>query len=207
MSSRSSTSSTPKQSSCPPIDEWLVELPAEKRGEFEQLVALTDAFCDAQLNDEYKELARDMALILFSDGVPPLRGKSEAWGCAIIYTLGWVNFLTDPSNSPHLRAEEIAAGFHVSEATMHNRARTLRNGLDLVRLDPEWTLPSRLEDNPLAWLVMVNGIPVDVRMMPLEVRQIAYEKGLIPFVPGQAEPDLELLDTARTPKKRKPSST
>jgi len=27
-------------------------------------------------------------------------------------------------------------------------------------LDPEWTLPSRVGDNPLAWLIQVNGVPV-----------------------------------------------
>jgi hypothetical protein len=44
-------------------------------------------------------------------------------------------------------------------------------------------LPSRLEDNPLAWMVMVNGFIVDVRDMPREVQEEAFRKGLIPYLP------------------------
>jgi hypothetical protein len=40
-----------------------------------------------------------------------------------------------------------------------------------------------LEENPLAWIVEVNGLPVDVRMMPGEVQEEAYRLGLIPYVP------------------------
>jgi hypothetical protein len=51
-------------------------------------------------------------------------------------------------------------------------------------MSPEWTLPSRLADNPLAWLVQVNGLIVDIRRMPTEVQKRAFEKGLIPFIPA-----------------------
>jgi hypothetical protein len=40
-----------------------------------------------------------------------------------------------------------------------------------------------LNDNPLAWIVEVNGLPVDARMMPREVQEEAYLLGLIPYVP------------------------
>ncbi len=53
------------------------------------------------------------------------------------------------------------------------------------RIDPEWCLPSRLDDHPLVWMLSVNGLLVDVRWMPLEVQEIAYEKGLIPYIPGE----------------------
>ena len=39
--------------------------------------------------------------------------------------------------------------------------------------------------NPLTWMLTVNGRLQDVRYMPLEVRQIAFEKGLIPYIPGE----------------------
>lgn len=32
---------------------------------------------------------------------------------------------------------------------------------------------------------MVNGLIVDARQMPEEIQQAAYEKGLIPYIPGQ----------------------
>jgi hypothetical protein len=40
-----------------------------------------------------------------------------------------------------------------------------------------------LEEKPLVWIVEVNGLPVDVRMLPKEVQEEAYRVGLIPYVP------------------------
>jgi len=51
-------------------------------------------------------------------------------------------------------------------------------------MSPEWTLPSRLADNPLVWMLEVNGLMIDIRRAPAELQQLAYEKGLIPFIPA-----------------------
>jgi hypothetical protein len=51
-------------------------------------------------------------------------------------------------------------------------------------LSPEWTLPSRLGDNPMLWMVQVDGLIVDIRLAPIELQRLAFEKGLIPFVPA-----------------------
>jgi hypothetical protein len=55
--------------------------------------------------------------------------------------------------------------------------------IGLLLTDPRWCLPSKLADNPLVWMIQVNGVLVDVRMMPREVQEEAYRIGLIPFVP------------------------
>jgi hypothetical protein len=36
----------------------------------------------------------------------------------------------------------------------------------------------------MIWMLHVNGMLVDVRHMPREVQEIAYQKGLIPFIPA-----------------------
>jgi hypothetical protein len=36
----------------------------------------------------------------------------------------------------------------------------------------------------MAWMIMVNGFVVDVRQMPRDVQEVAYAKGLIPYLPG-----------------------
>jgi hypothetical protein len=36
-------------------------------------------------------------------------------------------------------------------------------------------------------MITVNGYIVDVRSMPRDVQEIAYEKGLIPYIPGERE--------------------
>jgi hypothetical protein len=40
-----------------------------------------------------------------------------------------------------------------------------------------------LDKNPLVWMAEVNGYLVDLRAMPREVQEIAFEKGLIPYIP------------------------
>jgi hypothetical protein len=45
-------------------------------------------------------------------------------------------------------------------------------------------LAQPVDKNPLVRMVQVNGFIVDVRHMPREVQEIAYEKGLIPYIPA-----------------------
>ena len=44
--------------------------------------------------------------------------------------------------------------------------------------------PQQNGGQPLAWMIMVDGFVVDVRRMSRAVQEIAYEKGLIPYIPG-----------------------
>ncbi len=164
-------------------------VPKKYRERLDEIVGLIDAFCDAHLNDEYKEVSRDMAEAFCQKDSPVLTGKAAGWACGIVYSVGWVNFLTDPSNSPHLTTMQIARGFGVSEATLMVKSRQIREGLDLVPFDPDFTVASRLKDNPLIWMMKVNGLIVDARMMPREFQESAYEAGLIPFIPTKMEPD------------------
>jgi hypothetical protein len=41
-------------------------------------------------------------------------------------------------------------------------------------------LRNSVDQNPLVWMAEVNGLLVDLRDMPREVQEAAYEKGLIP---------------------------
>jgi hypothetical protein len=55
--------------------------------------------------------------------------------------------------------------------------------LKIGLMDVHWTLPSRIDDNPMAWLVSVNGFIVDARSLPRPLQEEAYRKGLIPYLP------------------------
>ncbi|HEY3395634.1 MAG TPA: DUF6398 domain-containing protein [Lacipirellulaceae bacterium] len=165
------------------------EVPAEFRQVFLELVSLTDEFCNERLNAEYQELCREMAISVCQDGSPVARGKRASWASGIVYSVGWVNFLGDPSQQPHVRSEDIAKWFGVSMATMLSKARTIREGLDLMALDPAYTLPSRMDDNPLVWMLELdNGLIIDMRHAPREAQIAAYERGLIPYIPADREP-------------------
>src|SRR5262249_41267062 len=95
----------------------------------------------------------------------------------------------DRSQTPHLKLADIDQAFGVSQATGQAKSKAIRKLLKIHRLDPEWTLPSRLGDNPLAWLIEVNGLLVDVRSMPRKVQEEAYLQGLIPYLPGETKDD------------------
>jgi hypothetical protein len=66
------------------------------------------------------------------------------------------------------------------------------------QLNTEWFLPSRVDDHPLAWMVMVNGFIVDIRSMPREVQEIAYAQGVIPYIPGE-KPGKQVIEEPESP--------
>jgi len=175
-------------SSLPPVDDSLAELMAEVpktyAARFAELVRLTDAFCDAHLNREYKDLCREMAVEVCRKRLPVLKGKPEGWAAGVAYALGRLNFLNDPSQTPHMKSTEIAKGFGVSVATMHAKSKIIWEGLGLMPLHPDWCLQSRMDDNPLGWMLEVNGVLMDIRDAPREAQVVAYENGLIPYIPA-----------------------
>ena len=64
-------------------------------------------------------------------------------------------------------------------ATLPRFTRSLALLLALDRVSP-----SKFDSNPLIWMLTVNGMMVDVRHLPIEVQEVAYQKGLILYVPG-----------------------
>jgi hypothetical protein len=65
----------------------------------------------------------------------------------------------------------------------------VRDLLKISAFDPKWTLPSKLDDSPLAWMLQVDGFMVDIRTMPLDIQIQACAQGLIPYVPAQRRDD------------------
>lgn len=160
-------------------------VPEAMRERYEAIVRMTDAVCDKYLNAEYAALARRLTAALARKRPSPLaRGKPEVWACGVLYALGTVNFLWDKSQTPHLRADELCQACNVSPSTGSAKAKQIRDLFGMFQLDPRWTLPSLMDENPMAWLIMVDGLIIDARSAPLQVQKIAYEKGLIPYIPA-----------------------
>jgi len=152
---------------------------------YEKIVGLTDDVCGRHLNSEYGALARAMTGALCRKRPSPLAsGQPRTWACGILYVLGRINFLGDPSFSPHMTTAVLCAAFEVGESTAHAKARAIEKALGTYPFDPQWTLPSLAEKNPLVWMAEVNGLLVDLRDMPREVQEIAFEDGLIPYIPA-----------------------
>ncbi|MDP2367973.1 DUF6398 domain-containing protein [Rhodoferax sp.] len=161
-------------------------VPAALQEKFDTIAQATDAFCDQRLNDEYKQLIRlALAALCRKRPSPLLKGQENSWAAGAVHALGMVNFLFDASQTPHCKATDIWAHFGLAQGTGQTHSKKIRDALDMGQMDPQWTLPSRMDANPLVWMLEVNGVIVDARHLPLEVQDIAYARGLIPYVPGR----------------------
>jgi hypothetical protein len=155
---------------------------------YEKIVGLTDDVCDRYLNSEYRDLARALTGALCRKRPSPVAsGQPRTWACSIVYVLGRMNFLSDKSFSPHMTTAELCAAFDVGESTVHAKARAIEKAIGARPFDPQWTLPSLVEKNPLVWMAEVNGLLVDLRDMPREIQEIAFEDRLIPYIPADRE--------------------
>ena len=159
-------------------------VPAALQVKYDEIVALTDTFCQRHLNEEYRDLCRLMAATLCRKRPSPVTtGKTNTWACGIVYSVGRVNFLFDKSQTPHLRADELCQHFGLSPKTGSAKSTAIMELLKSGQMDPHWTLPSRMGDNPMAWLIQVNGLIVDARQAPREIQEEAFRRGMIPYLP------------------------
>ncbi|UCE50665.1 MAG: hypothetical protein JSW47_10965 [Phycisphaerales bacterium] len=155
---------------------------------FDTILELVSEFCQKYLNDEYRQLCEDLTWAAYEEGLPLEKGKPAGWASGIVHALGFVNFLQDPSQSPHMTSAQLAEGFGISQHTMQAKSRTIRDELDLMQMDPDWCLPGLLKDNPLVWMLSVDGFLMDARTAPREVQEEAYRLGIIPYIPAD-EPE------------------
>ncbi|MCL2698953.1 MAG: DUF6398 domain-containing protein, partial [Defluviitaleaceae bacterium] len=121
------------------------------------------------------------------------------------------NFLFDKSQTPHMRAAELAKKFGLSQSTAGNKASEIYRLLKMTSFDPEWTLPSKLGDNPLVWMFETkSGFIFDARYASREIQEELFNAGMIPFIPAdfeetappQDEDKSESMNTDHTKKKR-----
>jgi len=172
--------------SMPRKQEGEPSVPEAARPAYDTIVTLTEAFCREHLNAEYEALCRKLAGVLARKRPSPLtRGKPEVWACAIVRVVGWVNFLDDSSQTPHLKLTAIDKAFGVAESTGQGKAKAIRDLLKIRQFDFHWMLRQRVEESPMAWMISVNGFFVDARRLKREIQEEAFQKGLIPYIPGE----------------------
>lgn len=160
------------------------KIPKAMAEKFAAITTLTDAFCAKHLSEEYRQMIHQVIGALARKRPSPLlKGKENVWAAAAVHAIGRVNFLDDSSQSPHCKPKAIYEFFGIGESTGQNKSREIRDLLKMGPMSPEWTLPSRLAENPLVWMLQVNGLMVDIRRMPIELQQMAFDKGLIPYIP------------------------
>jgi len=163
----------------PPVTE-------KAKAQYEKVKTLMQTVCNEHLNSEYYDMSLkllDKFLQLYPDRLE--RGQAKSWAAAMVYTIGRVNFLFDASQTPHLSASDLCQAFNVSQGTASKKSSEVMDYFDMMQLEPEWTLPSMIDQNPFIWMVMTgDGMIQDIRNAPREVQVLAYERGLIPYVPA-----------------------
>lgn len=162
-------------------------VPIRMRPYYDALVSRTDAVCNAHLDDEYAQLCRRLAAALCRKRPSPVtKGRIQSWACGIAYAIGWVNFLGDSTQTPHMRMMDLCAHFGVSAGTGAAKSAEIRRMFKMHQMDTAWYRPSKLDDNFMAWTINVNGYIMDARNAPREIQEEAARRGLIPYVPADS---------------------
>ncbi len=151
----------------------------------DEIGAITDRVCQAQLNADYAQLCRKAIAALSRKRPSPLQdGKALTWAAGITNAMGRVNFLTDKSQQPYLSTADLAKAFGIGQSTMSKKTSEIWALLDLMQFHPDYCLPNLIEQNPLIWMLSVDGIIMDIRTAPLGPQIAAFQQGLIPYVPA-----------------------
>lgn len=154
------------------------------------IIGITDDLCLKHLDAKYAQLCRNaVGKLARKKPSPLLRGDLRIWASGVVYALASQNFLFDQSQPMHLSAQQLAELLDVKKTTMSNKGNMVRNLLKIGMMDPEFTHPDLLNDNPLTWMLLIDGLPVDVRQLPVEFQRQAFDMGLIPYVPGDETTD------------------
>ena len=163
------------------------KVPKEMQAKFEAVTQLTDAFCHEHLNQEYAQLSRQLTAALCRKRPSPLAsGQAKTWACGIVHALGMVNFLDDPSQTPHMKASDLYKAFGVGASTGQGKSKLIRDVMKMSYYNADWCLPSRLDSNLMAWLVTIDGMIYDARTLPRPMQEEAVRKGLIPYLPPES---------------------
>lgn len=141
------------------------------------LIQITGEFCDQYLDREYKEICQKLIEKMSRKRVAPfLSGRVEIWAAAIIYAIGSINFLFDPSFKPYISTDDLCNYFRTSKSTTAQKAKTIK---DMFKLS-HWGSKSRefltnkiIEDNPLMSNVFLDGMPVPLEYLPEEIKEFA----------------------------------
>ena len=163
----------------------LPKVPKAIEKPFIAVVTILEELSSEKLNQEYLDLAIELAAkIARKRPSPLLSGNSKTWAAGIIHALGMVNFLFDKTQSPHLSSKELCDWFDLGQSTIGGKSKAIRDMFKIYQLDPKWCLASRLDANPMAWMISINGFILDARHVTRDIQVAAYQAGLIPYIPG-----------------------
>lgn len=110
-----------------------------------------------------------------------LRGDLRIWASGVIYALASPNLLFDKTQPMHLGAEHLGELLGVKKTTMGDKGNIVRNLLKIGVMDPEFTHSDRVRNNPLTGMLLIDGLAVDVRGLPVGIQRQPFDMGLGPL--------------------------
>lgn len=162
-----------------------MSIPKEMQQKYEEIAKLLIDYSTEYLSSEYEALCLHALEKLCRKRPSPLKsGRNNTWAAGIVYAIGSNNFIFDKSQPIHMTAKELAAPFGVAASTASTKAATIKKMLKIDYFHAEWCLPSEVADNAMLWMVSIDGLPFDARMLPPEMQEICYKKKLIPYIPA-----------------------
>jgi hypothetical protein len=94
----------------------------------DEIAAITDRVCAEHLDVEYGELCRKaIAKLARKRPSPLLRGETRTWAAGVIYAMGMVNFLTDPTGRPHMTTDRLSEVTGVGKSTLAAKFRAIQD--------------------------------------------------------------------------------
>ena len=95
--------------------------------------------------------------------------------------------MQDKAQTPYMRSTDIDHYLGTSPSAGAAKLAAIRKMLGMHQLDPNWSLPSRLDHNPMVWMLKVKGFMMDIRNAPREAQEVAFNNGLIPYIPADRQ--------------------
>lgn len=103
------------------------------------LIEMVKGFSEEYLDEEYMDLNIRLALKLIESDASLERGRLENWACAIILTVGQLNFLFDHQTTPYVSQDFLCSYFESKRQTITIKARDIRRSLNLKLGDEEFS--------------------------------------------------------------------
>lgn len=142
----------------------------------QELIDLTNSFCEQKLDEEYTRLCKKLISKMGrKKDVPFKRGKLDIWAASVVHAIGTVNFLFDKSFDPYASVGDINDFFGTKNSTVSQKSKKIQDMFNMGYFDSEFSTSHSNESNPFNNMVMVDGFIVPLDSLPKEYQQMVKE--------------------------------
>lgn len=137
----------------------------------QELIRLTNQFCNDKLDEEHKELTEKLIDKLFDNTSRPFESVNvKQWAAGIIYAIGTANLLFDETFEPFISENELNDYFEADTDMTFRNASFINEQLNLDIFEGDQSLIRTRQDNPLKNRVPVDGIYVSLDLFSSHIR-------------------------------------